>query len=155
MVCFSQSKYIVMWESGTVVKTVGERGFEPHSAFKFQRYNMFLPRSLINIQYCGEARGSVLCLIPPWLEFRILCLQGCVIHSSHYPQEVVLVQFSLYVHKGVLKPHSFHFMWYFERSGALLIYPVNRWSQTTKNCLLEKKTTHSCCCVPWLYLPVV
>ena len=30
-------------------------------------------------------------------------------HSSHHPQEVILAQFSLYVHKGGLKPHSFHF----------------------------------------------
>ena len=29
--------------------------------------------------------------------------------SSHHPQEVLLAQFSLYVHKGVLKPDSFHF----------------------------------------------
>ena len=28
--------------------------------------------------------------------------------SSHHPQEVLLAQFSLYVHKGVLKPDSFH-----------------------------------------------
>ena len=27
-------------------------------------------------------------------------------HSSHHPQEVLLAQFSLYVHKGDLKPHS-------------------------------------------------
>ena len=32
--------------------------------------------------------------------------------SSHHPQEVLLAQFSLYVHKGGLKPDSFHF--YFE-----------------------------------------
>ena len=30
-------------------------------------------------------------------------------------------------------------IWYFERSGALPLCPVNRWSQTTKNCLLEKE----------------
>ena len=30
--------------------------------------------------------------------------------SSHHPQEVLLVQFSLYVHKGGLKPDSFHFI---------------------------------------------
>ena len=30
-------------------------------------------------------------------------------HSSHHPQEVLLAQFSLYVHKCGLKPHSFHF----------------------------------------------
>ena len=28
--------------------------------------------------------------------------------SSHHPQEVLLAQFSLYVHKGGLKPASFH-----------------------------------------------
>ena len=31
-------------------------------------------------------------------------------HSSHNPQEVLLAQFSLYVHKGGLKPDSFHFI---------------------------------------------
>ena len=30
-------------------------------------------------------------------------------HSSHHTQEVLLAQFSLYVHKGGLKPDSFHF----------------------------------------------
>ena len=30
--------------------------------------------------------------------------------SSHHLQEVLLAQFSLYVHKGSLKPHSFHFI---------------------------------------------
>ena len=29
--------------------------------------------------------------------------------SSHHPQKVILAQFSLYVHKGGLKPDSFHF----------------------------------------------
>ena len=34
-------------------------------------------------QYCGEAQwGSVLCLRPPGLEFRILCLEGSVISPS-------------------------------------------------------------------------
>ena len=32
--------------------------------------------------------------------------------SSHHPQEVLLAQFSLYVHKGGLKPDSFHFITY-------------------------------------------
>ena len=30
-------------------------------------------------------------------------------HSSHHPQGVLLAKFSLYVHKGGLKPDSFHF----------------------------------------------
>ena len=35
--------------------------------------------------------------------------------SSHHPQEVLLAQFSLYVHKGGLKPDSFHFIFYIEK----------------------------------------
>ena len=31
-------------------------------------------------------------------------------HSSHHPQEVLLAQFSLYVHKGGLKPDSFYLL---------------------------------------------
>ena len=30
--------------------------------------------------------------------------------STHHPQEVLLAQFSLYVHKGGLKPDSFHLL---------------------------------------------
>ena len=33
-------------------------------------------------------------------------------HSSHHPQEVLLAQFSLYVHKGGIKPNSFHFIYF-------------------------------------------
>ena len=31
--------------------------------------------------------------------------------SSYHPQKVLLAQFSLYVHKGGLKPDSFHFIY--------------------------------------------
>ena len=31
-------------------------------------------------------------------------------HLNHHPQEVLLAQFSLYVHKGGLKPDSFYFL---------------------------------------------
>ena len=44
--------------------------------------------------------------------------------SSHHPQEVLLAQFSQYVHKGGLKPDSFHFLVTkaprFSRSGPIL-----------------------------------
>ena len=71
-------------------------------------------------QYCGEPpwpRGSVLGLRPPGLEFWILCWRTVSPQSSHHPQEVLLAQFSLYVHKGGLKPDLFHFfvelcMWF-------------------------------------------
>ena len=38
------------------------------------------------------------------------CSNGEMTVSSHHPQEVLLAQFSLYVHKGDLKPDSFHFI---------------------------------------------
>ena len=40
-------------------------------------------------------------------------------HSSHHPQEVLLAQFSLYVHKGGLKPDLFHFQGTRDRQNAL------------------------------------
>ena len=39
--------------------------------------------------------------------------------SSHHPQEVLLAQFSLYVHKGVRKPDSFHFTYNLKRLGVI------------------------------------
>ena len=49
---------------------------------------------------CNEANSMNVWRIKPE-EFYIL--------KSHHPQEVLLAQFSLYVHKGGLKPDSFHF----------------------------------------------
>ena len=40
--------------------------------------------------------------------------------SSHHPQEVLLAQFSLYVHKGGLKPDSFHFISFTADHGRLV-----------------------------------
>ena len=48
-------------------------GSSPALRFKFQRNKMFLPHSLVIIQYFGEPRAvtecSVLCLKPPGLKF--------------------------------------------------------------------------------------
>ena len=42
-----------------------------------------------------------------------MCLDDSVtLQSSNQPQEVLLAQFSLYVHKGGLKPHAFHFLFF-------------------------------------------
>ena len=50
--------------------------------------------------------------------------------SSHHPQEVLLAQFSLYVHKGGLKPDSFHFISFtwFEYT------PERSWPSSTQDC---------------------
>ena len=51
-----------------------------------------------------------------WLasDRQVANFESCVwrtvsFQSYHHPQEVLLAQFSLYVHKGGLKPDSFHF----------------------------------------------
>ena len=40
-------------------------------------------------------------------DFFEFCVWRAV--SSHHPQQSLLDQFNLYVHKGGLKPHSFYF----------------------------------------------
>ena len=96
---------------GAVVKAaawkVGDCGFEPTLAFKFQIKKMFLPRSLVMIQYCGEVACS-------FSDRQCSNFESCVwravsSHSSHHPQEDLLARFSLYMHTGGLKPHSFSF----------------------------------------------
>ena len=56
--------------------------------------------------------------------------------SSHHPQEVLLAQFSLYVHKGGLKPDSFHFFQRFSNSNTYR-HPVNE-------TYIEPKLTQCC-----------
>ena len=47
--------------------------------------------------------------------------------SSHHPQEVILAQFSLYVHKGGLKPDSFHFIHYKQRIAVAILAILDLW----------------------------
>ena len=54
-------------------------------------------------------RRSVLSLRPPVFDFRGQW-RAVSSHSFHHPQEVLMAQFSLYVHKSGLKPHSLHFI---------------------------------------------
>ena len=49
----SRAGALVLWSKPPAWK-VGDRGFEPSSGIQVLKKNMFLPRSRINIQYCGE-----------------------------------------------------------------------------------------------------
>ena len=57
--------------------------------------------------------------------------------SSHHPQEVLLAQFSLYVHKGGLKPDSFHFCCDFYSAQKPLFDPQYRQSASVDSRLSE------------------
>ena len=83
-------------------------GSNPTLAFKLQSNKMFLPRSLVKIQYYGDR--EVVCRASHHqssnLEYCVWRAVSC--HAPHHPQNVLLAQFSLYVHKGGLKSHSFN-----------------------------------------------
>ena len=83
----------------------------------------------VNIcQWCGGAGGAfnfqIVSIVGSLRDREVTCsasdrqgsnFESCVwravsSQSSHHPQEVLLAQFSLYVHKGGLKPDSFHFI---------------------------------------------
>ena len=74
---------------------------------------MFLFRSPVKIQYCGELpwpRGSVLGLRPPGLELQILCLEGSHSHRIHLTVVRRLSWPCLayrWTNKSGLKPNSF------------------------------------------------
>ena len=63
---------------------------------------MFLPHPRVKVSIACSAsdrQGS---------NFESCVWRTVSSQSSHHPQEALLAQFSLYVHKGGLKPDSFH-----------------------------------------------
>ena len=71
---------------------------------------MFLPHPRVKVSIVGSLRDrEVACSAS---DRQGSNFESCVWRTvpSHHPQEVLLAQFSLYVHKGGLKPDSFHFV---------------------------------------------
>ena len=80
---------------------------------------MFLPHPRVKVSIVGSLRDrEVACSASDrqGSNFESCVWRTVSSQSSHHPQEVLLAQFSLYVHKGGLKPDSFHFsfcqLWY-------------------------------------------
>ena len=79
----------------------------------FKETKMFLPHPRVKVSIVGSLRDrEVACSA---LDRQGSNFESCVwrtvsSQSSHHPQEVLLAQFSLYVHKSGLKPDSFHFL---------------------------------------------
>ena len=76
-----------------------------------KKTKMFLPHPRVKVSIVGSLRDrEVACSAS---DRQVSNFESCVwrtvsSQSSHHPQEVLLTQFSLYVHKGGLKPDSFH-----------------------------------------------
>ena len=79
----------------------------------FKETKMFLPHPRVKISIVGSLRDrEVACSASDrqGSNFESCVWRTVSSQSSHHPQEVLLAQFSLYVHKGGLKPDSFHFL---------------------------------------------
>ena len=82
---------------------------------------MFLPHPRVKVSIVGSLRDrEVACSASDrqGSNFEFCVWRTVSSQSSHRPQEVLLAQFSLYVHKGGLKPDSFHFFPGFSTSSA-------------------------------------
>ena len=73
---------------------------------------LFLPHPRVKVSIVGSLRDrEVACSASDrqGSNFESCVWRTVSSQSSHHPQEVLLAQFSLYVHKCGLKPDSFHF----------------------------------------------
>ena len=94
---------------------------------------MFPPHPLLKLIFVGIPRDrEVGCSASDQqgLNFK-LCVWRAV--SSHHPQEVLLAQFSLYVHKSGLKPDSF----YLPVTSLLFFFMFYALYRSLKNCNSE------------------
>ena len=77
---------------------------------------IFLPHPRVKVSIMGSLRDrEVACSASDrqGSNFESCVWRTVSSQSSHHPQEALLAQFSIYVHKGGLKPDSFHLYTYF------------------------------------------
>ena len=83
---------------------------------------MFLPHPRVKVSIVGSLRDrEVACSASDrqGSNFESCVWRTVSSQSSHHPQEVLLAQFSLYVHKGGLKPDSFHLL---QKNGEINLF---------------------------------
>ena len=76
---------------------------------------MFLPHPCVKVSIVGSLRDREVASSASDRQgsnFESCVWRTVSSQSSHHPEEVLLAQFSLYVHKGGLKPDSFHYSRY-------------------------------------------
>ena len=79
-----------------------------------KKTKMFLPHPRVKVSIVGSLRDREVAYSASDRQgssFEYCVWRTVSSQSSHHPQEVLLAQFSLYVHKGGLKPDSFHFIY--------------------------------------------
>ena len=111
----------------------------------FKETKMFLPHPRVKVSIVGSLRDrEVACSASDrqGSNFESCVWRTVSSQSSHHPQEVLLAQFSLYVHKGGLKPDSFHFIYFLELFLERLLF---QFALVTND--------HEIKSVPRLYIP--
>ena len=92
-----------------------------------KKTKLFLPHPRVKVSIVGSLRDrEVACSASDrqGTNFESCVWRAVSSQSSHHPQEVLLAQFSLYVHKGGLKPDLFHFFYFFEISQKMFLCPL-------------------------------
>ena len=92
--------------------------------------NIFLPHPRVKVSIVGSLRDrEVACSASDrqGSNFEFCVWRTVSSQSSHHPQEVLLAQLSLYVHKGGLKPDSFHF----DKQSSRFLTETLRFQQLT------------------------
>ena len=113
---------------------------------------LFLPHPRVKVSIVGSLRDrEVACSASDrqGSNFESCVWRTVSSQSSHHPQEVLLAQFSLYVHKGGLKPDSFHFISFVLLRGSRNSWPlacIDRWAFPLFQCWFNvgpaSQTTH-------------
>ena len=112
------ASFVIVWGGGprVVVSTAAfharVRGSVPGLG-GLKETKLFLPHPRVKVSIVGSLRDrEVACSASDrqGSNFESCVWRTVSSQSSHHPQEVLLAQFSLYVHKGGLKPDSFHFI---------------------------------------------
>ena len=91
----------------------------------WKKQTMFLPHPRVKVSIAGSLRDREVASSASDRQgsnFESCVWRTVSSQSSHHPQEVLLAQFSLYVHKGGLKPDSFHFISFHTRSEHVIKY---------------------------------
>ena len=86
---------------------------------------LFLPHPRVKVSIVGSLRDrEVACSASDrqGSNFESCVWRTVSSQSSHHPQEVLLAQFSLYVHKGGLNPDSFHFLHQFIKNNDFFLH---------------------------------
>ena len=88
---------------------VRDRGFELHSDLQVsKKQNVSSPLTREDLILSGASKDREVAF------FKSCVWRAVSSHLSHHSQVVLLAHFSLYVHKGGLKPHVFHFIYQFD-----------------------------------------